>query len=423
MTDIAAPKKLDTSSSSPKEKVVEDHDLFFAFEKVSSAYEEKLARYPVFVSGDEVGRLEYLVQEDLKNGKDPLSHISWYGSQENLARLVSTHVGLYAFTTESIRGYLPLLDVQGKRCLTVAASGDHIINLLMAGASEVVAFDIVPGAEEVARVKIQALIDLQWKNADHFRGQLWQQVMTPQIFARLLDRLPVDRRFEQESILAKAISVFPKGSADAIFRRWQVAGRNAYIADEPSFNAARDACRTAFEDGRVTFTNADVRELPYLNLGSFDAIVLSNILQSRVDRLAPPAPITRHQSAWMRRSPAERQATLTGLIDTMVWPVADMLSPGGRMMASYCYSCDDPGEVGGFDPYADDESLDDEERAMLADERAVRLIGNGNLSQTVSRRLAFKARPGFSVSEHQWGAVNGESGGVDIAVMIHRDIE
>jgi hypothetical protein len=35
-----------------------------------------------------------------------------------------------------------LLDVKGKRCLTVAASGDHIINLLMAGASEVVASSV-----------------------------------------------------------------------------------------------------------------------------------------------------------------------------------------------------------------------------------------------------------------------------------------
>jgi hypothetical protein len=426
MTDGLTSADLETTNSSREDvnsPLNTDSAYFELLEKAQRAYQEKLAKYPEFVKGDAVGRLEYLVKDDLVNGIDPISNISWYGSSENLVRLISNHVGLYEFTTESIRGYLPLLEVQGKRCLTVAASGDHIINLLMAGAREVVAFDIVPEAQDVLQLKMQALIDLNWKDANHFRTHLWRQVLRPEIFARLLDRVPVGKRFDSESIFAKAMSVFPIGRADSIFKRWQTSGRNAYIADEQSFNAARDACRVAFEDGRVTFINADVRELPYLNLGSFDAIVLSNILQSRVDRQGQPNSITRHQVPWKVGTPVERQNTLNGLVNTMVWPVAEMLTPGGQMMASYCYACDQPDEIGGFDPYADDESLDAQERAYLAEERNERLIGNGNLSQTVSRRLAFKTRQGYSVTEHQWEVVNGESSGVDIAVMIQRDVE
>ena len=49
---------------------------------------------------------------------------------------------IYSFTTENIAGYFEYLDFTNKNVLTVAASGDHIINAFYKGAEEVYGFDI-----------------------------------------------------------------------------------------------------------------------------------------------------------------------------------------------------------------------------------------------------------------------------------------
>ena len=49
---------------------------------------------------------------------------------------------IYSFTTENIAGYFEYLDFTNKNILTVAASGDHIINAFYKGAKQVYGFDI-----------------------------------------------------------------------------------------------------------------------------------------------------------------------------------------------------------------------------------------------------------------------------------------
>ena len=70
---------------------------------------------------------------------------------------------IYSFTTENIAGYFEYLDFTNKNVLTVAASGDHIINAFYKGAKEVYGFDINYLALIFTELKLVALQSLNYK--------------------------------------------------------------------------------------------------------------------------------------------------------------------------------------------------------------------------------------------------------------------
>ena len=70
---------------------------------------------------------------------------------------------IYSFTTENIVGYFEYLDFTNKNVLTVAASGDHIINAFYKGAKEVYGFDINYLALIFTELKLVALQNLNYK--------------------------------------------------------------------------------------------------------------------------------------------------------------------------------------------------------------------------------------------------------------------
>jgi hypothetical protein len=329
----------------------------------------------------------------------------FYFGHQTIDEMLSSSAGLYAWTTENIREYLPALDVAGKRCLTVASSGDHIINLLMAGATEVVSFDNVETAGAVSSFKMQALADLTWRDSQHFRGSLWEEALTPIMYARLEDRCAHPLYSQSRSLLRGAVSNMK--SPASIFKAYQTSGRNPYIADETSFAAAKAACHQAMDDGRVSFVHADIRDLPLLELGKFDVIVLSNILQSQWKSKFSPTVIARGDNGlngrdFLHFSPE----SLKALIDMMVWPTAQLLAPGGVMMASYTYACpsDEWEEI-----YR--EECEEEGETYRPDP----------LANHTMRQRAFTPPDGFSVSELRFDVVNGEASGNDVAVLIQRD--
>ena len=75
---------------------------------------------------------------------------------------------IYSFTTENIAGYFEYLDFTNKNVLTVAASGDHIINAFYKGAEEVYGFDINYLALIFTELKLVALQNLNYKEFLHF---------------------------------------------------------------------------------------------------------------------------------------------------------------------------------------------------------------------------------------------------------------
>lgn len=70
---------------------------------------------------------------------------------------------IYSFTTENIAGYFVDLDFENTKVLTVAASGDHIINAFYKGANEVIGFDINYLALVFTELKLVALENLEYE--------------------------------------------------------------------------------------------------------------------------------------------------------------------------------------------------------------------------------------------------------------------
>ncbi|MHB8860232.1 MAG: DUF3419 family protein [Minisyncoccota bacterium] len=78
---------------------------------------------------------------------------------------------MYVYATEMVAEYYQRLGLKGKRVLTVAGSGDQVINALYYGASEVVAFDINRNALFMTELKMAAIRALSYQEFSRFFSQ------------------------------------------------------------------------------------------------------------------------------------------------------------------------------------------------------------------------------------------------------------
>lgn len=379
----------------------DDMDLLDVLSQVFSKMDDEPVKR--IATGDEIGEFEHVARRPIDASANQFPNIDF---SKTLFDLLSGTLGLYDFTTEDIGEYMPDLAANGKRCLTVASSGDHVINLLAAGAEEIVAFDSVEAAGEVTWLKLQALADLDWTNAKDFSRNLWSTALDRIVFARLRDRAYDPSYGTHRAVMKTVVNSIPEKHRRLLFKQHQTRGYNSYLADESSFETAKAACRRALDDGRVSFVHADVRDLPLLELGEFDVIAFSNILQARLGTMISPYPISRMADHWVGREIVCGGKALKGMVDTMVWPIARMLSPGGVMMAAYVYGCNDE----------EWERIEREEAEEEGEEYRPAAITSAPL-----RREAFAAVPGFSVEERAWSLVNGELSGHDLGIFIRRE--
>jgi hypothetical protein len=352
---------------------------------------------------------EFVVQLE-ESGKDPRLAFGRV-PDDGLLELTADGFGLYSFCTESIEDYLPHLDVSGKRCLTVAASGDQVIALLMAGAAEVVTFDLVWGAGEATELKMNAMAHFDWDSLGQFAGEVWNKALSPRGFSQLCDRAPKARYHGYGSMMQRAVNGLPIGRAVNVFKRHQIYGYTGYLASGEAFDTAKSAVTTALSDGRVSFVRSDVRDLPHLGLGEFDVIVLSNILGATFATRR-----NRHVFGGMtvddeRLDRAGELAYARSLVASMIWPVAGMLSDSGIMMASYHYGCEPINNLSDDCRYCGDPV------AVCQCDRT------DPFAETASRRQLFSPPPGFSVEERGWQTVNSELSGEDVAVFVRKVVE
>ena len=64
---------------------------------------------------------------------------------------------IYPFTTENIKGYLSLFDLNNKSLLTVGSSGDQVLNAILGGVSNIDVYDLCPFSEEYYNLKRAAI--------------------------------------------------------------------------------------------------------------------------------------------------------------------------------------------------------------------------------------------------------------------------
>lgn len=88
----------------------------------------------------------------------------------SLSNNFGSYSKLYSMTTENIYGFLNRFDLKNKRVLTVAGSGDQILNCYSLGADEVISFDINPLCDLQARLKMDAVRCLGYTDFISFFG-------------------------------------------------------------------------------------------------------------------------------------------------------------------------------------------------------------------------------------------------------------
>jgi hypothetical protein len=268
---------------------------------------------------------------------------------------------LYRMTTERIAGYLDVLRPQGARCLTVAASGDHLVNLFALGAEEVVTFDKEKTAGLVQALKIASIMALDFQEFQNFweqgrQGSLSKKTLQAKIGPVLKNPYQLEWWLSHENVE----SVFSEHRP--IFA-W-----NPYLVSaemyEYTSRVLRDRCvyHAFCQKSWVInqFLHCEIRDLSNFDLNpSFDIIILSNIFGHivqhaeaivREHRLAKITFSERldcldedfsKSSQFCHQKPetqSEREARSIRIVRNSIWPVAEMLAPGGRMMAGYFYT-------------------------------------------------------------------------------------
>lgn len=76
----------------------------------------------------------------------------------------SNYCSIYPFTNENINGYFDKLNINNKSALSIAGSGDHYLELIMRGASEIKTFDINILTKYYIELKIAAIKALDYND-------------------------------------------------------------------------------------------------------------------------------------------------------------------------------------------------------------------------------------------------------------------
>lgn len=196
---------------------------------------------------------------------------------------------IYSFTTENISGYFEYLDFTNKNVLTVAASGDHIINAIYKGAKEVYAFDINYLALIFTHLKLVALEQLEYEEFLQFF-----MINEKDDISKNKDAL------NYEIYVNKLRKFLPENIAknwDILYKTFKNNGynlRNSYIFNNKYDNNCvkvssnlylktkfdYDKVRKRIKRKEIILINSNYKDLNYYNLPNFKKygiIIMSNI--------------------------------------------------------------------------------------------------------------------------------------------------
>lgn len=103
-----------------------------------------------------------------------------------------TRSKIYPFSTENLAGYIPNLDIDGKKVLTVTGSADHAVNSFLFGAREVVGFDLNILASFFAELKIKAVERLDMEQFKKFFLTGSEETMDFEVYSDLRNGLSLE---------------------------------------------------------------------------------------------------------------------------------------------------------------------------------------------------------------------------------------
>ncbi|MBI2046655.1 DUF3419 family protein, partial [Candidatus Pacearchaeota archaeon] len=83
---------------------------------------------------------------------------------------MSSNAPMYVYATENVAGYYKALGLKNKKVITVCGSGDQFLNALYFGAG-VIGFDLNKRSEFITRLKITAILELNYNEFLEFFGE------------------------------------------------------------------------------------------------------------------------------------------------------------------------------------------------------------------------------------------------------------
>jgi|GEM_PF-6299145 len=181
---------------------------------------------------------------------------------------------IYAFTTENIAGYFPDVVEGRKKILTVAASGDHLINSALLGATDITAFDRNSAALYWSELKLVGLGNLELKDYLDF----FNETLNYEIYKTLSDKLTdkarsfFDRKFNfydnNGRKIRNHISIF-----------FETTNRPAEELNLYLKNDSYKKAQSVLPNTSVKLMHSCINDIPQ-NIGEekFDSMIISNIL-------------------------------------------------------------------------------------------------------------------------------------------------
>lgn len=196
---------------------------------------------------------------------------------------------IYSFTTENISGYFEYLDFTNKNVLTVAASGDHIINAIYKGAKQVYAFDINYLALIFTHLKLVALEQLEYeeflqffminekddisRNKDALNYEIYVNRLRkflPENIAKNWDI--VYKTFENNGYKLRNSYIFNNKYDNNSIK----VSSNIYLKSKSSYNKAKEKIKYK----EIMLINANYKNINIMNLPNLincDIVLMSNI--------------------------------------------------------------------------------------------------------------------------------------------------
>ena len=180
---------------------------------------------------------------------------------------------IYPFTSENIAGYMGVLNLTGKKVITVTGSTDHILNAILQGATEITTFDINPLTKPYMDLKISALKNLSYE--DFIKLLLFESNMN--LDYSIISSLDMSNeskifwleqlsKFNNNGIELRNSSLFNTKYFNPYSKLWQ----NLYL-EKSKYNLLKQQIK----DANITFINASLKDLKVDE--HFDYMFLSNI--------------------------------------------------------------------------------------------------------------------------------------------------
>mgnify|MGYP001118557352 CR=1 FL=1 len=206
---------------------------------------------------------------------DIIDHI--LNNNYELSRDFEKYGKIYLNTTENIAGILEGLDIKGKKVLSVAGSGDQVLNAFYHGAEEVSIFDINPLAAAQAELKLVAAQKLDYNEFYHFFTPVTNSVLDVDTFNKLSKYLTDEcaNFFEYLYSNYDSILIFNKVFHKFFPTKCILERINSYMGEE-NFKQLKEK----IDGKKIDYIESGLVELIIKLKDLYDIILLSNISDS-----------------------------------------------------------------------------------------------------------------------------------------------